>query len=260
MFVFAGEDPFGQIRNLYNQGKYSEALTLSNNILTELETKHGKKAYELGDVLIHITMIYEKTGDIDKAISTLERWRKIQEDNLGFDDRSIAKTFEILITLYEKSGNTEQVSNLNDEAKYRWGVSKAAIQKKLNDCRCATEICVACTDRDRYVEYLRRLKFNGEDSAKEYINAEIARYVSTLQGKSDPVGNLFPPNKKGCIYFKSTLELTFAGNKTEFLTQFTIKRGQKDHEIYTETFWIMNSMLIDGAGNDISKRREIYNQ
>ncbi|HAA01737.1 MAG TPA: hypothetical protein DCE18_00020 [Syntrophobacteraceae bacterium] len=115
------DDLYKRAAAFYTDGKYAEALKSAKEALIEVEKEYDSDSIKLPQPLTLLSGVYQKLGNWTEAAEVLERLRSIQEAVLGPRSTKVATTISTLIAIYEKQGDTQKASQLNQLASARWG-------------------------------------------------------------------------------------------------------------------------------------------
>ncbi|BAY65055.1 peptidase-like protein [Calothrix brevissima NIES-22] len=94
-----------QVEQLYQQGKYSEAIPLAERALTIREQVLGKEHPDVATSLNNLAELYREQGNYAKAEPLYLRSLAIREQMLGKEHPDVATSLNNLAELYREQGN-----------------------------------------------------------------------------------------------------------------------------------------------------------
>jgi CHAT domain-containing protein/lipopolysaccharide biosynthesis regulator YciM len=97
-----------QSTQLYQQGKYDQAILLSQRSLSILEKVLGKEHLYVAASLNNLAQLYKAQGKYDQAEPIFQRSLAIRKKLLGENDPSVATSLNNLAGLYQAQGRYEQ--------------------------------------------------------------------------------------------------------------------------------------------------------
>ena len=94
----------GQVRQLYEAGKYAEAVPLAQRAVELAEKQFGPEHPDVATSLNNIALIYQAQGRYAEAEPLLKRSLAIREKTLGPEHPDVATSLNILAELYRVQG------------------------------------------------------------------------------------------------------------------------------------------------------------
>lgn len=114
--------------NLYNEGKYDEALSMAKQALEVTEKTEGVNSRSYADALDNIAAIYTKQSKNDDAISFYRRALSVYEKVVGADSAAILRSLYELALLYDAKRDYSKAEPL-----YQRAVAIKEKESGLND-------------------------------------------------------------------------------------------------------------------------------
>jgi len=105
-----------QVIQLYEQGKYAEAVPLAQESLQLAEATFGPKHPNVATSLDNLATLYQKQGRYSEAEPLCKRALAIREEVLGLDDPQVAMSLNNLAVLYRKQGRYTEAEPLYKRA------------------------------------------------------------------------------------------------------------------------------------------------
>ena len=103
--LFEANDLNRQVIQLYNQGRYSEAIPLAQRTLTIREKALGPDHPDVAVALNNLAELYRVQGRYADAEPLYKRALAIREKALGPDHPDVAQSLNNLAVLYDKPGS-----------------------------------------------------------------------------------------------------------------------------------------------------------
>src|SRR6266571_2119735 len=94
-----------QLTDLYQKGKYEQAIPIAKNLLEILERTRGPEHPDTAIGLNNLAMLYRNTGGYAKAELLYQRALKIYEKALGPEHPDTATSLHDLAGLYDDMGD-----------------------------------------------------------------------------------------------------------------------------------------------------------
>jgi CHAT domain-containing protein len=101
-----------KVIELYNSGRYSEAIPLAERVLAIREKALGSHHLAVAGSLNNLAAVYERTGHYAEAKALHERALAIREKALGRDHPEVAQSLNNLAAVYERQGRYEEAEPL----------------------------------------------------------------------------------------------------------------------------------------------------
>ncbi|MEW5723389.1 MAG: tetratricopeptide repeat protein [Thermodesulfobacteriota bacterium] len=95
----------GNVAELYNQGRYAEAIPLAEQELAGLEKSKGRGSPEAAAAMNMLGLLYHAVGDFDRAEPLLKRALAVRQRTYGLEDHRTAETMNNLALVYEAEGD-----------------------------------------------------------------------------------------------------------------------------------------------------------
>jgi len=105
-----------QVIELYQQGRYADAIPIAKNVLTIVEKALGPDHPGVATGLNNLAGLYESLGDYAKAEPLYKRAFAITEKAFGPDDPRVANSLNNLALLYESLGDYAKAEPLYQRA------------------------------------------------------------------------------------------------------------------------------------------------
>src|ERR1041384_5341430 len=93
-----------RITELYQAGRYDEAIPLAERILAIMEKLAGREHIYVAQSLSNLALLYEVKGDYERAEPLYQRSLAIFEKKLGTDHLNVAQVLTNLAALYVAKG------------------------------------------------------------------------------------------------------------------------------------------------------------
>jgi CHAT domain-containing protein len=100
-----------QVTDLYQAGKYREALPIAHEAVRISERQWGKESYNYATNLNNLALIRSKLGDIELALENHKQALAIREKLLPKDDPDYNQSLNNIALLYLQLGNYEQAAD-----------------------------------------------------------------------------------------------------------------------------------------------------
>jgi tetratricopeptide (TPR) repeat protein/CHAT domain-containing protein len=105
-----------QVQELYQQGKYEEAVPIATEVLMEAERAFGPDDARVGASLCHLAVLYDRQGKYTEAEPLYRRALRIDEKALGPDNPDVAVDLSNLAGLYNERGKYAEAEPLLQRA------------------------------------------------------------------------------------------------------------------------------------------------
>ncbi len=105
-----------KVGELYQSGKFAEAIPLAQESLALAEKTLGPNHPESATQVNNLAELYRSVGDYAKAEQFFQRALKIDEKALGADHPNVARDLNNLALLYKSKGDYEKVESLYQRA------------------------------------------------------------------------------------------------------------------------------------------------
>lgn len=126
-----------QVIQLYEQGRYSEAVRLADKVLALSENVLGPDHPDVGTSLDNLAALYYAMGDYARAEPLYERSLEIRERALGPDHPDVGQSLNGLANLYSSMGDYAKAEPLYMQSLATWekalGPEHPDVAKSLNN-------------------------------------------------------------------------------------------------------------------------------
>jgi tetratricopeptide (TPR) repeat protein len=155
---------------MLEDGKYSQAIPLAEQVLDILEKKHGKEHPSVANSLNNLALLYEKQGKYPQSEPLYLRAVKIKEKILGKEHPSVAMSLNNLAELYREQGKYAQAEPLCLRA---LDIREKNLDKKHPDvAQSLNNLAALYKAQEKYVQaeplYQRSLDIHEEVYGKEH--------------------------------------------------------------------------------------------
>ena len=110
------EELNSKVRELYQQGRYGEAIPLAQEVLLLRETTLGENHPAVATSLNNLAGLYEEQGNYTAALPLYEQALSIRETALGEEHPTVATSLNNLATLYQVQGDYTAALPLHEQA------------------------------------------------------------------------------------------------------------------------------------------------
>ena len=94
-----------QVTQLYQAGRYAEAVPLAQKALAIREKALGPEHPDMATTLNNLALLYQAQGDYGRAAPLYQRSLAVREKALGPEHPSVATTLNNLASLYQAQGD-----------------------------------------------------------------------------------------------------------------------------------------------------------
>ncbi len=164
-----------EVNELYQQGKYREAIPLTKKALAIREKALGPDHPDVATILSNLAELYRAAGNYTEAEPLLQRSLEIKEKNQGPEHPDLAYSFNSLAMLYKARGNYSQAETIYQRALAIW--EKSLGRDHPNVAVTLDNIASLYYSQERYAEaeplLQRALSIFEEALGPEHLNVAI---------------------------------------------------------------------------------------
>ncbi|MGK7935249.1 MAG: tetratricopeptide repeat protein [Xenococcaceae cyanobacterium] len=126
-----------QVEQLYQQGKYNEAIPLAEQALAIRKKVLGDNHPDVAESLNNLAVLYESQGRYTEAEPLYQQALTIRKQQLGDNHPDVAESLNNLAVLYESQGRYSEAETLHKESlairKQRLGDNHPNVAQSLNN-------------------------------------------------------------------------------------------------------------------------------
>ena len=126
-----------QVIELYQQGRYIEAIPIAEKVLEIRENALGPEHPKVAAILNNLAVLHHKIGDYSQAIILYQRTLEIKKKILGPEHPDVADSLNNLAGLYDDQALYQEAETLHNQAldirKNALGLEHPSVAQSLNN-------------------------------------------------------------------------------------------------------------------------------